>query len=166
MVMVRKQIVRAATVLTFCAALAGVALATTPAGVLSGTVVARGSFQDPVDLTFKVDGGPSEVIHVKGAAQTVMQEIVLGPNGSTGWHSHPGPVVVVIKSGTMTFYDHTCVVRTYRAGEAFVDSGQGHVHIAKNLDQTQNLTLWATYFDVPAGAPFRIDAPDPGTCSF
>jgi quercetin dioxygenase-like cupin family protein len=164
--MIRKHIVRAAMVLTFGAALAGVALATSPSGVLSGTVVARGSFVDPVDLSFKVDGGSSEIIHVKGAGQTVMQEIVLAPNGSTGWHSHPGPVVVLIKSGTMTFYDDTCVVRTYTAGQAFVDSGQGHVHIARNLDQTQNLTLWATYFDVPAGGPFRIDAADPGTCSF
>lgn len=164
--MVSRQVVRAALVLTFGGALAGVALATPPSGVLSGTVVARGVFQDPVDLKFKVDGGSSEVIHVTGAGETVMQEIVLAPNGSTGWHSHPGPVVVVIKSGTMTFYDHTCVVRTYTAGQAFVDSGQGHTHIAKNLDQTQNLTLWATYFDVPAGGAFRINADDPGTCSF
>lgn len=164
--MISKQVLRAAMVVTLAGAVAGVAVATPPSGVLSGTVVARGSFQDPVDIKFKVDGGSKEVIHVKGAGETVMQEIVLAPNGSTGWHSHPGPVVVVIKSGTMTFYDDTCVVRTYTAGEAFVDSGQGHVHIAKNLDQTQNLTLWATYFDVPAGGAFRINANDPGTCSF
>jgi len=164
--MVSKRIVRAAMVLTFGGALGAVAFATAPSGVLSGTVAARGSFVDPVDIKFKVDGGSNEVIHVNGARETVMQEIVLAPNGSTGWHSHPGPVVVVIKSGTMTFYDHTCVVRTYRAGEAFVDSGQGHVHIARNLDQAQNLTLWATYFDVPPGGAFRLDAPDPGTCSF
>ena len=164
--MVKKQIVRAAVVLTFAGTLTGVALATPPSGVLSGTVVARASFVDPVDIKFKVDDGSSEVIHVTGAGETVMQEIVLAPNGSTGWHSHPGPVVVLIKSGTMTFYDHTCVLRTYTQGQAFVDSGQGHVHIAKNLDQTQNLTLWATYFDVPAGGAFRINADDPGTCSF
>lgn len=164
--MISKQVLRAAMVVTFGGAVAGVALATPPSGVLSGTVVARGSFQDPVDIKFKLDGGSNEVIHVKGAGETVVQEIVLAPNGSTGWHSHPGPVVVVIKSGTMTFYDDTCVVRTYTAGQAFVDSGQGHVHIARNLDQTQNLTLWATYFDVPPGGAFRINANDPGTCSF
>lgn len=164
--MISKQVIRAAMVVALGGAVAGVALATPPSGVLSGTVVARGSFQDPVDIRFKVDGGSTEVIHVKGAGETVMQEIVLAPNGSTGWHSHPGPVVVVIKSGTMTFYDDTCVVRTYTAGQAFVDSGQGHVHIARNLDQTQNLTLWATYFDVPPGGAFRINVNDPGTCSF
>jgi quercetin dioxygenase-like cupin family protein len=164
--MVMKHVIRGAMVVTFGGALAGVALATSPVGVLSGTEYARGTFQDPVDIKFKIDDGSSQVIHVTGAGQTVLQEIILGPNGSTGWHSHPGPVVVIIKSGTMTFYDDTCVLRTYTEGQAFVDSGQGHVHIAKNLDQTKNLTLWATYFDVPIGGAFRINAADPGTCSF
>jgi len=39
------------------------------------------------------------------------------------------------------------------------------VHIARNEGST-NLTLWATYFDVPPGGPFRIDRADPGNCSF
>jgi hypothetical protein len=75
----------------------------------------------------------------------------------------------------MSFYDGDdpgCTVRTYSAGEAFVDRGQGHVHIARNESSTSNLELWATYFDVPpppATGPqnnFRIDAPNPGNCSF
>lgn len=150
-------------------ALGGAALATTSSGILSGTVVARAAFQDAVDLKFKIDGDPKEVIHVAQAQETVMQQIVIGPGGHTGWHSHPGPVVVLITSGALTFYsgdDPSCTPRTYSAGQAFVDSGQGHVHIARNLNQTQNVVLWATYFDVPPGAPFRIDAANPGNCSF
>ncbi len=97
-----------------------------------------------------------------------MQQIVIAPGGNTGWHSHPGPVVVLIKSGVMTFYsgeDGTCESRTYSAGQAFIDSGQGHVHIARN-EGSENLELWATYFDVPPGGAFRLDAPDPGVCGF
>jgi hypothetical protein len=56
--------------------------------------------------------------------------------------------------------------RTYSAGQAFVDSGQGHVHIARNLNPSQNTELWAIYFDVPPGGAFRIDAPAPGNCPF
>lgn len=98
-----------------------------------------------------------------------MQQIVIGPGGSTGWHSHPGPVVVLIKAGDLTLYsgdDPGCTGRTYSAGQAFIDSGQGHVHIGRNLSPSQNVELWVTYFDVPPGSPFRIDAPNPGNCSF
>lgn len=167
--MVKRRLIGAAMVAALAAALGGAALATPSSGILSGLVVARAAFQDPVDLTFKIDGGPNEVIHVRDAQETVMQQIVIGPGGQTGWHSHPGPVVVLVTSGALTFYsseDPSCTPRTYSAGQAFIDSGQGHVHLARNLDATQNVVLWATYFDVPPGAPFRLDAADPGNCTF
>ena len=148
--------------------LAGVSLATPPSGIVSATVLARAGFADPVDIKFKV-GQQEEVIHVRDAQDTVMQQIVIGPGGHTGWHSHPGPVVVLVKAGELTLYsgdDPTCTGRTYSAGQAFIDSGQGHVHIARNLSLSQNVELWVTYFDVPPGGPFRIDAPAPGNCSF
>lgn len=149
---------------------AGGAILLTPGtGIISAAVKARASFVDPTDIKIKVKGGHQEVIHVEDAQESVVQEIVISPGGATGWHSHPGPVVVLIKSGTMSFYDGddpTCSVRTYSAGQAFVDSGQGHVHIARNQSTTDNLEIWATYFDVPVGGAFRIDVPNPGNCSF
>lgn len=148
---------------------AGAALATAPSGIVSGTVLARASFVDPVDIKIKVDGGPEEVIHVREARQTVIQQIVIGPGGQTGWHSHPGPVVVLVKAGELTLYsgdDPSCTSRTYSAGQAFIDAGQGHLHVARNLSLSQNTELWVTYFDVPPGGPFRIDAPNPGNCGF
>lgn len=151
------------------AVLAGAALATPGFGILSAPVLARASFVDPVDIKFKVGGLDADIIHVRDAQETVMQQIVIGPGGHTGWHSHPGPAVVLIKSGELTLYssdDPTCTGRTYTAGQAFVDSGQGHVHIARNLSQTQNTEVLVTYFDVPVGGLFRIDAANPGICSF
>ncbi len=152
------------------AVLAGVALATPGFGIVSAPVVARASFVDPVEIKFKVqEGHHQEVIHVREAQETVMQQIVIAPGGSTGWHSHPGPAVALIKTGELTVYssdDPMCTGRTYSAGQAFVDSGQGHVHIARNLSQSENTEVWVTYFDVPPGAPFRLDAADPGICGF
>lgn len=78
-------------------------------------------------------------------------------------------MIALVKSGQMSLYDGddaTCSARTYSAGQAFIDSGQGHVHIARNESQSQNLELWVTYLDVPPGRPFRIDAPNPGNCGF
>jgi quercetin dioxygenase-like cupin family protein len=156
------------------AAIVAAASCVAVAAVLTGSdkvtaaVLARASFADPTDLKFKIKGQSQEVINVNNAQETVIQQIVIAPGGHTGWHSHPGPVVVLIKSGQMSFYDSedpTCTVRTYSAGEAFIDSGQGHVHIARN-EGSVNLELWATYFDVPAGGAFRIDAASPGNCGF
>jgi quercetin dioxygenase-like cupin family protein len=154
---------------TLPTALAGFALATPGSGILSAPVLTRASFLDPVDIKFKVGGADADIIHVRNAQETVMQQIVIGPGGHTGWHSHPGPAVVLVKAGELTLYssdDPTCTGRTYPAGQAFVDSGQGHVHIARNLSQTQNTELLVTYFDVPVGGMFRIDAPNPGICGF
>jgi quercetin dioxygenase-like cupin family protein len=154
---------------TAVCALAGAVLATPPSGIVSATVLARAAFVDPVDIKFKIQGKGQEVIQVKDARDTVMQQIVIGPGGSTGWHSHPGPVVVLVKAGDLTLYsgdDPTCTGRTYSAGQAFIDSGQGHVHIGRNLSLSQNVELWVTYFDVPPGGPFRIDAANPGNCGF
>jgi len=156
-------------VAVFAAATGGAVLATPGSGVLSATVMARAAFADPVDIKFKIEDGSQEVIHAPNARDTVVQQIVIGPGGHTGWHSHPGPVVVLIKSGAMTFYsseDPACTPRTYSAGQAFIDSGQGHVHIARNESTTENLELWATYFDVPPGGAFRLDVPNPGNCGF
>ena len=168
LLVVRGRWLALAAIVAICSV--SVAAVLTPSsGILSAPVLARASFADLTDLKFKVKGQSQEIINVNNAQETVMQQIVIGPGGNTGWHSHPGPVVVLIKSGQMSFYDSedpTCMVRTYSAGQAFIDSGQGHVHIARNESQSQNLELWATYFDVPAGGAFRIDVPNPGNCSF
>ncbi len=158
----------AAIVVAF-SAVSVAAVLTPSSGILSAPVFARASFADRTDIRFKVgQGRDREVINVNNSKETVIQQIVIAPGGQTGWHSHPGPVVVLIKSGQMSFYDGddpTCTARTYSAGEAFIDSGQGHVHIARN-EGSENLEIWAVYFDVPPGGAFRIDAPNPGNCSF
>jgi quercetin dioxygenase-like cupin family protein len=136
----------------------GVASATPPAGVLSAPVLARGL----------LDGKLKIKIKKKEQTDVVVQQITIAPGGHTGWHTHPGTVVVVVTAGTLTYYsgdDRTCSGIDYDAGEVFIDPGHGHVHIARNEGST-NLELYATYFEVPPGDPFRIDAPAPGNCPF
>ena len=103
-----------------------------------------------------------------------VQQVTLAPGGSTGWHSKPGPAVVIVKWGSFTLYDgddRSCTGTTYSVtpedpvGKAFVDEGTGHVHIGRNEGAT-NTELYVTYFGVPAGAAPRIDAPSPGNCPF
>jgi hypothetical protein len=163
---VRKYIVSLATAGAALAGFATVVIATSGSGAV-GTIMARAAFTDAVDIKIKLRD-EHEVIHVPHAQDTVMQQIVIAPGGHTGWHSHPGPAIALVKSGELTLYssdDPTCTGRPFGLGQAFVDSGQGHVHIARNLT-TQPTEVWVTYLDVPPGGSVRIDAADPGTCAF
>jgi hypothetical protein len=78
--------------------------------------------------------------------------------GSTGWHSHPGPVFVTVKTGTLTFYeyDDPCTGHTVSAGRGYVDTGRGH--IARN--ESQGLATDVSVIVAPVGGSFR-DEIDP-----
>lgn len=124
----------------------------------------RGNLE-PVDI--KVKTGDWKVrIKSKGLSQLAVTENRVGPGGHFGWHSHPGPSLVIVKSGTSTFYrgdDPDCTPEVHPAGTAYVDPG-GVVHIARN-EGNEELVLLVTRL-VPSGAAPRIDEPDPGNCNF
>lgn len=89
------------------------------------------------------------------------------PGGSTGWHSHPGHTLIIVTAGTITHYDGddpTCTPHVYTAGMTFVDRGGTHVHNVRNEGAVVAQVI--AFRLVPAGQPGRIDAPDPGNCSF
>jgi quercetin dioxygenase-like cupin family protein len=105
-------------------------------------------------------------LQAQGISDIVTQTITFAPGGFTGWHSHPGPALLSIKSGTLTFYvasDPTCTPHVFPAGTGFVEPG-GDVHFARN-EGTADLTLNVTYI-VPQSAPQRMDQPTPGNCPF
>ena len=160
----------AAGAAAIAATLTGVALAT-PGNAVVGTIMARAGFTNPVSIMFRLADDHSnrtQVIQVRNAKDTVIQQITFTAGGHTGWHSHPGPALVLVTQGELTLYsadDSACSGRTYSAGQAFIDPGQGHVHIGR-ASQTGNTVVWVTYFDVPPGSGVRVDAPDPGTCVF
>lgn len=96
-----------------------------------------------------------------GATEYVVREITIAPGGSTGWHYHDGPVLGLMKSGTLTHVDADCSVVTYQAGQPIVEpSGADHVHIGRN-EATTPVVLDALYI-LPVGAPFSESAADPG----
>jgi Cupin domain len=154
-------------IVTFVAGLfviVGAALATPGVGVLGAPVHARGTNSDELNI----HSAAGIKLKTKGALDFVTQQITIAPGGTTGWHSHPGPVLVTVKSGALTVVyadDPTCQGRTFSAGQSFVDRGDETVHTALNLGATP-VEFWATYL-VPgaAGTAFRIDAPDPA-CNF
>ncbi len=143
--------------------MAGVAVATTGVGV-SSTPLVRGTIAEP----FKVETDGLVELKTKGPIDVVDQTITIQPDGHTGWHSHPGPALATIKSGTLTLYDGddpNCSPHVYNAGSTFVDEGGGHAHIARNEGATP-VEVSVTYL-TPVGAGPRTDiTPAPGNCTF
>jgi quercetin dioxygenase-like cupin family protein len=144
--------------------LVGVAVATPSEGVVSAPVHARGTLGE--DQLVNSKSG----VHVKtkGSADLVSQQIIIAGGGHTGWHSHPGPVLVTVKRGALRLIyanDRRCTGTVYQEGDSFIDRGDAVVHIARNESLMNEVELWATYF-VPGvpGADFRLNEPAGSRC--
>jgi hypothetical protein len=140
----------------------GAAVATPGGSVVAAPVHARGVLDGRQMVNTK-----DLLLLTRTDVEVITQSITIGPGGHTGWHSHPGPVLVTVTAGELTIYyaaDPECDGTTYGANDTFIDKGGNNIHIARN-EGLSNLTLWATYL-VPVGTPFRTDVPDPGTCPF
>ena len=145
------------------AALAGSALATPPTGFTTN-VLARGTV---ADLHARHDGIRISSRH-HGSADVAVATVTIDPGGSSGWHHHPGVVAVVVRSGTVTFYDENCRADVHQAGETFIESSDSP-GLARNTG-TGTAVVEATFI-VPAGTPpapptpLRIDDPQPKRCN-
>ena len=143
--------------------LVATALATPGSGVTS-TTFAVGMFDrlEAKTLSSKWQAR----IDTKGATDVHILENKIAPGGTFGWHSHPGPSIVVVKAGALTLYrgdDPACTPHVVPAGSGFVDDG-GDVHVVRN-EGSVDAVVYVTSL-VPKGAGRRIDEPSPGNCSF
>lgn len=142
---------------------AGTVLATPPSGVKPAEF-GIGKF-GPIDTKGKI-GAWSARMKTTGASDIHVLQNRIAPGGSFGWHSHPGPSFVIIKSGMATVYlgaDPACRPHRFRAGSGFVDRGLA-VHVVRNEGNVDLVTVVVSF--VPRGATRRIDERDPGNCPF
>ena len=151
-------------------AVAGFVQATPGLGVTS-TVFAVGGFETLEARTLTdVDPRPDVTdfwqarISTKGATDVHVIENRIAPGGTFGWHSHPGPSIVVVKAGALTLYladDPSCTGRVVQAGSGFVDNG-GDVHVVRNEGSVEAVVYVTSL--VPRGFARRIDQPQPAHC--
>jgi quercetin dioxygenase-like cupin family protein len=134
------------------------------AGVVAGSVYAltietqaRGTFalkHDQVELArgvARLIGEPTDA---------AVQKIVLGVGEGPGWHTHPGPAVVIVKTGNFTMVQNDCSEVAFEAGDVVVDQGFGNIHRAYNPGPGTT-EVWVSYI-VPqaAGLVIPSSAPD------
>jgi quercetin dioxygenase-like cupin family protein len=113
-----KRIATALAALAAAMAIAGVALATPGSGITPTTHVDRATMADSVDLN-----NDRIKFQTKDPVDIRVQTLRMAPGATTGWHSHPGFVIVSITEGTQTLYSADCSSRTVSAGESFVETG-------------------------------------------
>jgi quercetin dioxygenase-like cupin family protein len=142
----------------------------TPAMGFVGTTIATAQFGE---LNTHVRSMPADwqaMIKTKGVSDLFVQSNVWQPGGSTGWHTHPGPSLVIVTQGAVTVYegdDPSCtghVVSSEPGKNSFVDIGGGDVHLVRNEGSVEAHAIAVQF--IPTGAIRRIDATDPGNCHF
>jgi quercetin dioxygenase-like cupin family protein len=135
----------------------------TPGSGVTLQLLASGNLPQPVQV--KVKAGSENTIDV---FQIQTYKITIAPGGYTGWHQHGGPHLIVVASGTLTYYrgdDPTCTGVNYPAGSSILDPGFT-THFVRN-EGPVDVVNYVTQL-LPIMGIFRIDIPAPGNpnCHF
>ena len=98
-------------------------------------------------------------VNTKESTIIRVQKLVLAVDAKTGWHHHPGVVVVAVASGAVTVWDSQCNSTTYGPampdGAAFTESGDEDIQVTSSA----GATVYATYIVPQVDPPeFRIEA--------
>ena len=153
----RRAILLMAVGVTVLALFVGVALATAPSGATS-TLLTRATLGE-----FKAKNDGIKVKSQQRSADISVVRVDLAANGSTGWHHHPGVVMVSVASGTVTEYDEECQPTVIWAGQGFVES-RDEVHLVRN-EGNDAAVLYAVFISPTETPALRIDDPQPQTCN-
>lgn len=134
----------------------------TPGSGVTPEMIATGNLSSLIPAKFKTESGK---VAADVSKATLIKYTII-PGGVFGWHQHGGPLWVMVVSGSLTFYDGSdpsCSGKVYPTGSAFLDPGD-HTHNARN-EGSENLVIYALFM-LPEGGVPRVDAPNPGYCSF
>ncbi len=106
------------------------------------------------DGQFKAENG---VIHLKTKGSIRVRDVqtlAAPPGFSSGWHTHPGPILVAMaptSAGSLTIYDEHCNATTISANQAYIETPNEPV-LARNESGAN--ADWVTTMIVPIGVPF------------
>jgi quercetin dioxygenase-like cupin family protein len=118
------------------------------------------------NLVNRVEANSDRVkLQTKGPTDVRVQKIVISPGGYSGWHHHPGVVIVTVASGAVTFTSG-CTTTTYgpglATGSVFVESGDAPAQASS----VAGATVFATFVAPHATPPvFRIEDTGPQACA-
>ena len=140
---------------------AAVAFASSPSHFTATTLVTA-NFANDVHLN-----SDRVKFQTKDPTDVRVQKIVVTAGGSSGWHHHPGIVIVAVALGSVTVWSSDCSSTTYGPGlpdgAVFTESGTDPGEVTSAGGATTYATLIAPHADPPV---FRIeDAPRVPPCT-
>lgn len=140
--------------IALCAAfLASSTAAATPASNFTATVLSKGTVANPAEIE-------ALGIHYanEGPVDVVVQRGDFVGRSNTGWHQHPGLIVVTVKSGTLLVHNG-CHTATYAAGQSFIEPPLKPIMVEALADaQVVSILI------VPMGHAPRIDVTPAPVC--
>lgn len=133
------------------------AIAVANPGTTTSTILAPRS-----TLSESVQANDTRIkFQTKDPTDLVTQQVTFAPGAYSGWHHHPGVILVLVKAGAVTVWDESCNTTTYSAGQAFIEGGSEPMMVSNEGSVT---AVDVATQVAPAGSPFRIED-DPPACA-
>lgn len=123
------------------------------------------SFTDDVRMSLRnnVAGHGNQVLNLRDPSGVLTAELRVQPGAMFPWHTHPGPVVITVAQGELTYIRaDDCRPRLYEQNTALVDPGN-LVHTAVNTGDSETV-LYATFYDITSPDDLTRAAPAPDGC--
>ena len=106
----------------------------TLAAVAAGAVIFRQTLADGTDLRYRFERVSTD-----------------GGGFDSGWHIHPGLVIVHIESGSVQFTQGSCTPKTYGPGDVIVETPWQPARFV-----TTGRATWTTTFFVPSSQQLSV----------
>jgi quercetin dioxygenase-like cupin family protein len=166
---IKTRLLIGAAVVTIC--IVGIALATPIVGQNFANILAFGTNNTEVFTRARVALPPvvgqeqeddewSAKLITSGPSNFIVVDGSYFPGGHTGWHSHPGILLITVTEGSIEWYNSKCEKTVYNAGDSFTENTEHHFF--RNVGSVNSRTM-ITYV-IAKGQPRRIDQPAPA-CS-
>ena len=158
----RKKWVAAFVGVAVIGTFAAVALGSTGSGFHPTNLVPDATLANTVQLN-----SDRVKFQTKDPTDVRVQRVDIAPGGKSGWHHHPGIVIVAVASGAVTFTHSDCSSKTYGPGlpdgAVFADGGDDPVQATSTTGATIYAVLVAPNDGPVTPATFRIED-DPISC--
>jgi quercetin dioxygenase-like cupin family protein len=151
----------------------GIALATPIVGLNFNNILALGTINTEVLERAKValppvvgqqqeeeDNEWTAKLITSGSSNFIVQDASIFPGGHTGWHSHPGILMITVTEGSIEWYNANCEKSVYHVGDSLTENTQ--THLFRNVGSV-NARISVAYV-IAKGQPRLIDQPAPA-CS-
>jgi quercetin dioxygenase-like cupin family protein len=146
--------------------IAGIAFATPQVGIVLNLPVTVGAIlkdvRDHVHVNLSSNTGENDdndwnvEFSTEGPSNFTFADLnVVANGGHTGWHTHPGVLLISVASGSIEWFDEKCRRTVYNAGDSLTETNKPHY--VRNLGSVDSRLLIA--YVIPKDMPRRIDIP-------